>query len=160
MKIDIIDDNELIIYLYNKISNVDFNDQICIENFLKKLFVKLKNYYNLKIEGYYDVNIYIDTNYGIALSLKKDEIEYYYYDNDQVDMRIKISNNKFLYLIDNYNIDKNKYEVYKYLNSIYLLPKGRLESVDIARLMEYSKIIFNGEEILNKGIRILNKINS
>ena len=154
MKIDIIDDNELIIYLYNKIDNYNFKDELCIEKCLRKLFIKLNDYYDIKIEGYYNVDLYIDIFYGIVLVLKKEDIEYYDYFDNHVDMKITINKNKFFYLIDNYNIDLKKFDIYKVLDSIYLLPKKRLKDIELANLIENSKIIYNSEEIIKKGIKI------
>lgn len=154
MKLDIIDDFELIIYLYNNVDKINFKDELYVQEFLKDLFVKLNDYYDIKIEGYYDVIVYIDEIYGIVLDLKNDNDYYYDYYTNTVDMKITIKRCKFLYLVDNYNIDLNKYEVYKLFNNIYLLPKKKLNNKDLAILVENSKIIYNSDEIVKKGIKI------
>ncbi len=150
MKIDILDD-KLIIYLYSNIEDVNFKDEICIEKFLKKLFIKLYNYYDLKIEGCYDVDLFLDNYYGVVLVLRKEELEYYYY--KEVDMKIRINYRNFLYLVDNCDFDKNKFNFIIYLHNIYLMPKKKLDDVELARLMEFSKIIYDGEDIINKGVK-------
>lgn len=150
MKIDIIDNNELIIYLYNSIYKLDYKNELKLEEMLRNLFVKLKKYYDVKIEGYYDVNVYIDKMYGMVLHLKKQDFEYYDLYDNQVDMKIVINENRFLYLVDDYNINLNKYKVYKLMNNIYLLPKKKLSNYEMIKLIENSKIIFNTNEILNK----------
>lgn len=148
MKIDIIDD-EVIIYLYNNINKVDFKDEKSIELFLKKLFIRLYNFYNMKIEGYYDVDLFFDDFYGVVLILKKEELDYYCY--KEVDMKIRINHGNFLYLVDNLNYDKSKFDIIIYLNNIYLLPKGKLDKGEFASLMEFSKIIYDTDEIINRG---------
>ena len=154
MKIDIIDDNELIIYLYNSIYRVDYKDEKKLEEMLRNLFVKLRKYYDIKIEGYYDVFVYIDYIYGMVLDLRRQGLEYYDFFDNQVDMKIMINKNRFLYLVDDYDIDLNKYRVYKLMNNIYLLPKRVLSNYELGRLVENSKIIYDSEEIINKGIKI------
>ena len=67
MKIDIINDNEFVIYLYKNIDDFDFKNEICVEECLRKLFIKLNDYYGIKIEGYYNVDVYIDLLYGFVL---------------------------------------------------------------------------------------------
>lgn len=154
LKIDIIDDNELIIYLYNSIYRVDYKDEKKLEEMLRNLFVKLRKYYDIKIEGYYDVFVYIDYIYGMVLDLRRQGLEYYDFFDNQVDMKIMINKNRFLYLVDDYDIDLNKYRVYKLMNNIYLLPKKVLSNYELGRLVENSKIIYDSEEIINKGIKI------
>ena len=154
MKIDIINDNEFVIYLYKNIDDFDFKNEICVEECLRKLFIKLNDYYGIKIEGYYNVDVYIDLLYGFVLVLKKEEFEYYDFYYNQVDMKITIKRNKFLYLVDNYNFDLNNYEVYKLLHNIYLLPKKKLSYIELANLIEKSKIIYNSDDIIKKGIKI------
>lgn len=154
LKIDIIDDNEFVIYLFRNIDKIDFKNEKEIEEMLKKIFIKLKKYYDIKIEGYYDVFVYIDTFYGMVLDLRKQEFEYYDFFDNQVDMKIVINRNKFLYLVDDYDIDLNKYKVYKLMNNIYLLPKRKLSDIELAKLVENSIIIYDSEDIINKGIKI------
>ena len=154
LKIDIIGDDELIIYLYNNINKFDFKNELSLEDSLRKLFIRLNDYYNIKIDGYYDVDVYIDVFYGFVFYLIIEVIEYYDYFDNLVEMKINIHKNKFLYLVDNYDIDINKFEVYKFLNNIYLLPKIKLSNMELARLIENSKIIYNSDEIVKKGIKI------
>lgn len=156
MKIDIIDENELVIYLKkDNIDNIDLKDEIKIEDTLKKLFIRLNDYYDIKIEGYYDVDVYIDKFYGVILDLKKEDLEYYDYFDNQVDMRIAINKTSFLYKVEDYfNVDLKKYDVYKYLDNIYLLPKKKINSIELAKLMENSIVIYDGDEIIKKGIKI------
>ena len=155
LKIDIISDLEYIIYLYNLTSDIEFDSEENIEKFLRQLFIKLKNFYNITIEGYFDVDVYIDINYGIVLDLKKEKFEYYDYFDNQVEMKIVINRCKFLYLVDSFDFDCDKYELYNYLEKIYLLPKEKLSKIDISLLMEMSTLIFNSDYIMNNGKKII-----
>lgn len=154
LKLNIISNNELEIYLYYNICNIDFKDEESIVKFLKKLFVKLDKYYDLKIEGYYDINIFIDEFYGIVLKLKKEDFEYYDYYDKQVDLKITVNNNRFVFLLKNYDILNCNCDIYNYLNNIYLLPKEKLSYIEIANLMELTEIIYNSKDILSKGMRM------
>ena len=155
MKINIISDIEYIIYLYNLTSDFEFNNEENIEKFLRQLFIKLKNFYNITIEGYFDVDVYIDDYYGMVLDLKKEIFEYYDYFDNQVEMKIVINKCKFLFLVDYFDFDKNKYDVYKYLDKIYLLPKIKINKSEMSLLMEMSTLIFNSNEIFNNGKKII-----
>ena len=155
LKINIISDLEYIIYLYNLTSDFEFNNEENIEKFLRQLFIKLKNFYNITIEGYFDVDVYIDDYYGMVLDLKKEIFEYYDYFDNQVEMKIVINKCKFLFLVDYFDFDKNKYDVYKYLDKIYLLPKIKINKSEMSLLMEMSTLIFNSNEIFNNGKKII-----
>ena len=66
--------SDLIFDIYIKkcfIDNIDFSIKEDIEKYLKKLFKTLSKKYNLKIEGFYNITVYIDKYYGIILHLEK-----------------------------------------------------------------------------------------
>lgn len=154
MKIDVSTD-KIVIYLKKDRVNVDFKDEYRLESFLKKLFICLNDYYDIEIKGYYDVCVYLDNIYGMVLVLKCEDYEFYDYFDKQVDMRIKINKNKFLYKVDDlYSIDLNKYKIYKYLSDIYLLPKCKLNNIELGKLIEISDIIYDSNEIMKKGVII------
>lgn len=155
MKIDIISDLECIIYLYNLTSDIEFSDEVSIEKFLRTLFIKLKEYYNIKFEGYYDINVYIDDVYGIVLYLKKEEFEFYDYFSNQVEMKIIINRCKFLFLVDNYNFNREIYYVYIYDGKIYLLPKKKISNHDLYTLMEHAILIYDSDDIICNGKKII-----
>ena len=69
------DEKEIIIYL-NKyyIENLNFLDSYNLEKYMSKLFKNLKNIYNIKINGYYNIDIYIDKIYGAVIHMEKEEI--------------------------------------------------------------------------------------
>lgn len=154
MKIDVSHD-KIVIYLKKDKVNIDFKDEIRLESFLKKLFICLNDYYDIEIKGYYDVCVYLDNIYGMVLVLKCEDYDFYDYFDKQVDMRIKINKNKFLYKVDDlFNINLSKYKIYKYLSDIYLLPKCNLNNIELGKLIEISDIIYDSSEIIKKGIII------
>ena len=128
MKIDFKDGN-YIIYLnkYNVI-NMDFSNTKVLENDLKTLLLRLKKYYKIDIQGYYNITIYIDDYYGAILKIEEDD-DYYDCFDDTVALRLKKIKSSFLYEIDDisylYNfIDKVKININKDKIYIELLKKG------------------------------------
>ena len=101
MKLKFIDDLTFDIYVnkeFNKDINVENKSEI--EELLKKLLKKIKYRYRVDIEGFYNVNVYIDKFYGIIFNLKKEELNYYEYFNGQIDINLKIIKSNFLYKLD------------------------------------------------------------
>ena len=129
MSIKYIDDNINIYIIKEKINNINIDNEKELENYLKKLFKILKSKYSIVLEGFYNVNIYVDKFYGIVICLEKEKLDYYNYYNDEVDMRISIKSSIFLYQIDNYKkgkkihiIDNNMYlEVTDSKDLIYVI---------------------------------------
>lgn len=154
MKIEYISLNEIIIFLFNNKYNLNIHKEENIEKFLRQLFSQLRDYYSINIEGYYEVNIYVDYNYGLVLSLKKQQLDYYDYFKNQVDMKIIIHKEHFLYLIDNYSFNKDIFDIYKLDSNIYLCPKHKISRNDLARLIENSVIIYDSEDIIKHAIKI------
>jgi len=117
MKVIIIDDDNIIVFL-NKfnIKNIDFDSKENIEKNFRNIFLRLKHIYNLNIKGYYNINIYTDKFYGAVLEIEHEDIEYFDYFDNKVDMRVNVvSDSKFLYKIkDIFCLDKTL------LNNIYL----------------------------------------
>ena len=72
----IINDEIIKIYLnkdYLKYKNYDISK---IEDSFKQIFETLKYCYNIEINGFYDIDVYIDKNYGIIIEMKKEDIDF------------------------------------------------------------------------------------
>ena len=139
--------NELILDIYIKkelIDNIDFSNKSDLEKYLKKLFKILKNKYNITIEGFYDITVYIDKYYGVVIHMEKDDVDYYDYFKNQVDMRIINIDTNFLYLVDDIpEYLLNKIDVIIIDNEIYLKIKEVLSKVEMMKLLEISKVVFD-----------------
>ncbi len=137
--------NELILDIYIKkelIDNIDFDNKNDLEKYLKKLFKILKNKYNVVIEGFYDITVYVDKYYGVVIHMEKDDVEYYDYFKNQVDMRIITIDTDFLYLVDDipeYLLSKVDAIVHE--KEIYLKIKENLSKVEMMKLLEISKVV-------------------
>lgn len=145
MSIRFIDNLTLDIYVKKElIDNVNFKDKEDLKKYLKDLFKKLKNKYNITIEGFYEITVYVDKYYGVVLHLEKDELDYYDYFKNQVDMRIVTVDTDFMYLVDDIpNSILNKVKVCIENNNIYLKIKEDLTKIEMMKLIENSKIIYD-----------------
>jgi len=145
MSIRFIDKFTLDIYIKKElIRNINFNDKEDLEKYLKSLFKTLKNKYDIVIEGFYEITVYTDKYYGVVLHLEKDELDYYDYFKNQVDMRIVTVDTNFMYLIEDIpdNI-LNKVNVCIKDNNIYLKIKKELTKLEMMELIENSKIVYD-----------------
>ena len=145
MNIKYIDELTFDIYIKNQlIENINFDNKEDIEKYLKKLFKILNQKYKIIIEGFYNITIYIDKYYGIVIHLEKEELEYYEYYKNQVDMRLITVHTDFMYLVNDIPksiIDKIKIENKD--NNIYIKIINKLNDLEMMELMEFSEIVYN-----------------
>ena len=148
LKVDFINDN-YVIYL-NKLNLINFNfdNQDRLEEEFKKLFKILRNNYNLKVNGYYNIKIYQDRYYGMILEINKENIDYYdYFDYvDTIAMRIKKYDIEILYEVEDFFfLDKflSCFKVYTDKNNIYLKIMKEIDKNVFFNLLEMSKINYN-----------------
>ncbi|MCI8777801.1 MAG: hypothetical protein HFI86_00370 [Bacilli bacterium] len=157
MKVNV-SDEDITIYLnryYTK--QTDFLDLNALEEYMNDLFFNLKNSYNLKISGYYNIDAYIDNNYGVIITMRHEDIEYYDYLIDQIDTQVTIHNNaNFLYKIADFFGAKNylnniNYSLYKYNNELYIKLNDQIDNINFGNLLEYCKeICYDIEGIMKK----------
>ena len=141
-------DNNILIYIQDtNITEKSFDDLVYIEEYFKSIFVKIKEKYNININGLYIVNVYFDNQLGMVLELKEEKIDFIDYD-DVVDMKIILHNEHFLYEIDDIlNLKDN--DIYLYQKKWYVRPKN------IYHLLEHARIIYkNTEKIVRYGKKI------
>ena len=138
--------SELVFDIYVKkylIEGIDFSIKSDIEKYLKKLFKILSNKYNISVEGFYNITVYIDKYYGIVLHLEKEELDYYEYSKNQVDMRLVTIHTDFMYEVDDIPFDiLNKVNMSNKNKKIYLTLKEKLTDLEMMKLLENSKIIY------------------
>lgn len=145
-------DNKIIVFLNKKLDL----DKVNLDIYFKKLFLRIKNKYNLELNGYYDINVYIDNNYGSIIEIENEDLDYYNYFN-QIDMEIKVNKTTFLYEIDYEYLDKellSKSIVYKQNNKLYfkITDKNILN-----KIIECSKIIYDNrvKEIMKSSKKVI-----
>ncbi|MBR3661124.1 MAG: hypothetical protein IKN63_04375 [Bacilli bacterium] len=111
------DDNLIIIYLINTFySSLDKKELI---NEIKKIFIRLTNYYNYELKGIYDVNLYENIKYGTILEIiNKDEL---LFRRDYIDINLKIyKNNEFYFKTNDYFIISKFSNIYYYKGYYYM----------------------------------------
>lgn len=142
MTIRFIDNLSFNVYLKKEImGSMNIKNKVEIEKYLKKLITKLKDLYNITIEGFYDVNIYVDKYYGIIINFKKEKLDYYDYFNG-IEFNIDIKETSFLYMVDDIPISLlDKLEIKQINNDIYLKLKKDLSQKDFMNLMEHAEKI-------------------
>lgn len=138
-----------IVSLYiNKVyfQNFDFSDKSFLESYLKNILKVLGNRYNLDFDGFYNVNIYADANYGVIIDVVREELEYFDYFTNKIQMNIKVIEASFLYeLLDFPNIDIRMLDVYKISDKIYVKIKKQMDVFAVGKLFEMSKVIYGNE---------------
>lgn len=145
----IIDEN--IVFFLNKIylDNVDIKDESLIEKKLIKLINKIQKQYNIDLNGYYNVYIYKDKNYGLIIEMEKEKLDYLDYFNNQIELNIEIIEDTFLYKIDNiFTIDKTFLEkliIYINKDEIYLKIKENINDIELGQIIENSQIIYGNK---------------
>ena len=145
----IIDEN--IVFFLNKIylDNIDLKDENLIEKKLIKLINKIQKQYNIDINGYYNVYIYKDKNYGLIIEMEKEKLDYLDYFNNQIELNIEIIEDTFLYKTDNiFTIDKTLLEkliIYINKDEIYLKIKENINDIELGQIIENSQIIYGNK---------------
>ena len=132
------------------LKNLDFNNKLKIEEFLRKTIVCLKNKYNILINGIYNVKIYVDSNYGMFLTLKKIDSLFY---EDNIDFKVSIiKNNKFYFKTQNYDVINNFKEIYFYNDYFYLFLPSK---IDIINITEFGEFVMDSDSLRNNLKRII-----
>lgn len=145
----IIDEN--IVFFLNKIylDNVDIKDESLIEKKLIKLINKIQKQYTIDLNGYYNVYIYKDKNYGLIIEMEKEKLDYLDYFNNQIELNIEIIEDTFLYKTDNiFTIDKTLLEkliIYINKDEIYLKIKENINDIELGQIIENSQIIYGNK---------------
>lgn len=138
----IIDDDKIIVFLNNK-KNIDEKE---IEEYFKTLILKLEDKFD--VTDYNEVSVYQDSNYGMILEFKYDDMEYLF---DTSDIKINLfKKNYFLYEIDYNYIDKKilRYcTIYKNKDKLYLKFKRNIDEINFSKILEYSDIIYGEKAI-------------
>ena len=127
--------------LKEKIKDLDFNNKNILENYLKDLFKILKDKYSIDVIGFYDVNIYIDKYYGIVIHMEKED--YFSYYKNEVDMKITIIENTFLYQVnDILNLSTKKIHIID--GNMYLELTSNIKESEMMYLIEHTNsILYN-----------------
>ena len=159
MKLEKLSDDNLIVFLNSFcVDKYKFSIKDNLEDSFRNFLKRLNKYYNIETNGYYDIKIYQDNIYGFILDIKKEDIDFYGYYDDHIDMKISIlKDNKFVFEIDDYSlVDKDVLKdchLLKQNKSLYFVPKQTINQYHLGYIVENCKIIYgtDANEILNRG---------
>ena len=145
----IIDENIVVFLDKVYLQSLDLTDKNQIEKKLIKIINKIQNKHHIDLNGYYNVFIYKDNNYGFIIDMQKEEIEYLDYFNNQLELNIEVIEDSFLYKInDIFLLNKSflkKFIIYKNKDTIYLKAKDSLNDLELGTILENGKIIYGKE---------------
>ena len=141
MKLDIYE-NKYVVFLNKDILNkVDFKIKKQVETCFKEIFAKIKRRINKDINGFFSIKVYLNNKFGAIVVMEKENLEYYDYFSNQIDMQIEIdyASNILLKIEDIFDFDLSSNKVYLYNNNFYV------EYVDNPQAIEFGDIVY-GEE--------------
>lgn len=143
-------DEDIVIFL-DKIylQKLKLNNPKTMEKKLIKLINKIQNQNNINLNGYYNVYLYKDDNYGLIIDMQKENLEYLDYFNNQIELNIEIIEDTFLYKVDDiFNISKNllnKFIIYKVSEDIYLKAKKEITSIELGIILENAEVVYGSK---------------
>lgn len=142
MKIEFESDDKFIVYL-NKLYYTF--DKSTIESCLSKVIKRLKKMYNIEVYSNFNVECYINNNYGVILVIDREYDPFNLY-SKKTNLNVKFYDNAlFLYEIDDYFLkDRVKSTIYAYKNKLYMDIKDN----NILNILEHINRILFGNEVL------------
>lgn len=148
MKIEKLNDDKLIVFLNNyylKKNNISLKNNL--EKHFKNLFMILNDCYDIEIKGFYNITIYQDYLFGIVLEMEKEELDFYSFYDDHIDMKIKImKKEKFVFCVDKFALLDNKLlkecKLGVYKNKFYIIPKRTITEINKGFILENTQMIY------------------
>ena len=146
MKVIRNDDFNIEVFLGKCDFNIDSKTEI--EEYLKKVFNRLKTYYDIEIKGFYDVYAYKDNRYGVTIDIYKEDTLFEPMFNS-IDMKITLQEENFLYKMEDYDF-QNLGNIYYYKNCYYLDLTKELSSKEFLHLIEVVEVVYKDVEQIKK----------
>lgn len=159
MKLEKLSDDNIIVFL-NKfyIKKLDFSIDKNLDKSFKGLFKIMSNYYDIEIIGCYNIKIYQDNICGYIINIEREDIDFYNYYDDHIDMRINIiKGDKFIFKVDENSVIDSNVLKYVYIiknnDNLYLIPKRTINQYELGNIIENTKIIYGNEAnvVLDRG---------
>lgn len=147
MKIVLIDQYHVVIFLFKDFWNINFTDRDDLELYFKKIILSIEENHGVLFDGFLDITIYMDEQYGSVIEIEKDNLEYPYTSLGETEMNIHLVKNSFiLYQVqDPFILDPEilkQQEIYYYRSQFYLKIQEALELADFLKVLEQGKIIY------------------
>lgn len=129
-------DRKTTVYTFDSANTNNIND------YIKKLLLRLKKKYKMKFTGFYQINIYKNSLIGLIIDIIKEDEEDYFY--DLVDLKIKVYENSTIYLEFNDYFFNNKKKI-KNLNNKYYMQIDNIDKSDFLSMIEFGELIYGKE---------------
>lgn len=134
------DDNYLFFINSGYIKKLDYKSKEDIGKHIKEILLTYKKIYGIELNGFYNVNIYLNEKIGMYIELNKNK-KYDFY-HDEVNLKISICNDKYFYFkTDEFELIKN-YK-WKLLNDYYYVNVEDIDRGDIIVLSDYGEFIYD-----------------
>lgn len=162
MKISYLTADSLVVYL-NKyyLEKLDVTNKLEMATYFKKLFLLLRKYYGVKLEGYYQIQVLVNKEYGVILKIKNIDGDYFKVEQGMIEMKICLNlDTLILYEGCDYfmlaAIKTGSDQIYYFNDKYYLEIKGDLGVKQYNRLMEFCRLVLPDEsnDILAVATRI------
>lgn len=139
MRLEIIDDDDYLIYLNSYyIEDFDINNNNELGKYIKSIILKIRKIYNIILEGFYEVHVYILKYLGFIIEIKNIDR----YVGKTIDLKIIVHNDDEIYLkIDDYEF-VNNYNDLKYLNNYFYFNIDDLREEDAFKICEHYKAVY------------------
>lgn len=152
MKLVMVSEEEFTIYLKDvDVQALDFSDKAQLERYFKKIFLNLKNHYQMPLRGFYDIRFFVDPQNGGVIEATKEIEEFFQVFDEKVDMKITCTLDcTFFYQITDYfmldAINRDDFDIYYYEGLFYLKPKHELDLKTRFYLSEFATICYGDKQ--------------
>lgn len=120
------------------IDEFDINNNGELGKYIKKIILKIRKIYNMILEGFYEVHVYILKHLGMILEIKNIDS----YLSKTIDLKIIVHNDEEIYLqIPEYEL-LEEYKNFKYLNNSFYLNANNIKERDVFKVNEHYKLIY------------------
>ena len=145
MRVMKLDQEDVVIFLPN--FSFDLLNRDVSEDYFRDLFLKLEDCYEIEMNGFYQIDLYTDSNYGTVVKIEGDDIPYFDYFDHQVEMSIHVNKeNCFLYqvedILDLPSEILEKSSFYQYQNSFFIQLNEAVSKPNYIRLLEYGSLVY------------------
>ena len=132
----VISKNDKITVISFEKTNMDIND------YIKKIVLKLKRKYKIDIYGFYEINIYKNDKIGMIIDfIKEDDFDLF---SDLLDFKINIIENADIYLKFN-DYFLNKKEKFYILNNNYYININDISYKKFLNMIEFSELKYGSD---------------
>jgi len=168
MKISSISEDNYLIFLNKERYTFPPFDKRQLSKYLKDILQKIKKFYNISLHGYYEIEIYQDSNYGSIFEMNKISDDYFDLFNKKMELQILCHEKEsFLYEIEDLEFlqkfQKNYDAVYEYKNHYYISFQNLVRQKIYYQFLEHTRIVYGEEKekiIKNGNILFQNKKSS